>query len=88
MANHVEGRATLNFQKKEVLSRILNVWLSNPHLRLGQLLVNALSDPAIKTDIFQIEDYDLMALVEEFGKKVNPVIYPQITIQVMNKKNE
>lgn len=85
MSKHVEGRATLDLQKREVISKILNVWISNPHLRLGQLLVNAMSDPSVKTDIFQIEDYDLMALVEAFDQKVNPVIYPQITIQIVKK---
>ncbi len=83
MSKHVEGRATLDLQKKEVISKILNVWLSNPNLRLGQLLVNAMSDPSIKTDIFFIEDYDLLKLVEEFNDKQNPVIYPQITVQIV-----
>ena len=80
---HVEGRATLDHQKKEVIQKILHVWLTTPQLRLGQLLVNAMQDHDNgHFNLFNIEDYDLMDLVLEFHNKRNPPIDPQITVQI------
>lgn len=41
---------------KPILHHLEKVWINQPDLRLGQLLVN-LADPI---DIFYIEDYDLL----------------------------
>ena len=60
-------RAVTEDQKKEVINKILLIWLANPELRLSQLILNIFDDE----DFFYVEDYDLVALAEEIYIK-NP----------------
>jgi hypothetical protein len=48
-----------------VLSVVREVWLRNPQLRLGQLLISA----AKTTDIFSIEDMVLAGQVHKLGSR-------------------
>jgi hypothetical protein len=62
----MRGRAETPEDKREIIERILAVWLSKPQQRLGQLIENARGwNPQV--DLFMIEDQDLADLVE--GKK-------------------
>lgn len=58
-------RALTPEQKKEILDRLLKLWLSgdNHYLRLGQLVNNYLHEG---DRLYHIEDYDL---IEELEKK-------------------
>jgi len=62
----VKGRADTDEKKRVVIDRILTVWKRNPHLRLGQLLVN-LTLPNIDAidRLFYIEDEELVAILEK-----------------------
>lgn len=61
------GRARTYDEKQYVLDRLLMVWDRHPDLRLGQLLVNALSlGGKSEADLFDIEDYGLAEYAEEF----------------------
>jgi hypothetical protein len=55
-------RAKTPEQKRAIVERILAVWLSNPDLRLGQLLANA-----VPRNLFYTEDNLLALKVEAFG---------------------
>jgi hypothetical protein len=62
-------RATTPEQKHEIIERLLNVWLSVPELRLGQLIDNGIPFRADgESDIFYIEDYELIECVEDLYK--------------------
>lgn len=39
----IAGRAETDEQKREVVERLLRIWCKQPHLRLGQLLTNAVA---------------------------------------------
>lgn len=62
-----------NFMKKEEKYRLGNTlmrsWLKHDHLRLGQLIVNAIGEK----DLFYIEDVDLVELIKEYINKHTPV---------------
>lgn len=60
----ISGRANEEYEKSLIVERLLACWKLRPHMRLGQLLVNAANVPG--NDIFHIEDYDLIDLVEKF----------------------
>jgi hypothetical protein len=58
---------------KECLSLIRSVWESYPDLRLGQLIGNTFSEGSDMTDLYYIEDEDLMKRIKEMyfgGEKV------------------
>ena len=55
-------RAVTPHDKREIIERLFVVWEKNPHLRLGQLLMNACDGAAF----YMTEDYPLMKLVENF----------------------
>ncbi len=57
-------RATTKIQKREVIERLLDVWLSVPELRLGQLIDTGVPC-GDKRDLFYIEDYDLLHEIED-----------------------
>jgi hypothetical protein len=57
-------RAYSPAEKKALIARLLDVWLANPHQRLGQLIVNALPHEA-GNDAFYIEDYTLIERLEK-----------------------
>lgn len=46
----------------KVLNRIKEIWKKFPDLRLGQLILNVIQDPAL----YYIEDADLAELLEKF----------------------
>lgn len=65
----LKKRATDSKTKKEIVIRLLSAWKSCPDLRFGQLINNA---TVFKyKDIFYIEDYDLIELVENYVKDLN-----------------
>lgn len=55
----IPGRAESVDQKKKVISRLLNVWIDNPELRLGQLISNAIRNPFYSEDAFFIREIEL-----------------------------
>ena len=94
MTKHIEGRATLNFQKREVIQSILETWMATPHLRLGQLLMNSLSIKQVETEdkfpplvkeLFYIEDYTLLDLIKQFAAENCKAIKPYITVEISKK---
>ena len=56
----VNNRAITDEQKEEVIDRLLTAWKKQPKQRLGQLIYNV----CYPMDIFYIEDYDLITLLE------------------------
>lgn len=63
----VKGRANLPEQKKAIIDRLYNAWISAPDLRLGQLLECA--KPQNLDDLFYIEDNILADKIDEFIQK-------------------
>lgn len=65
-------RALEEWQKRDVMEKILAFWLENPQLRLGQLISNAMKkdDP----DPFYVEDYDLVDKIAAFSERYNQKI--------------
>lgn len=57
-----EGRAVTDANKRDVIEKILTAWKRAPELRLGQLMVNAMSN----MDIFMLEDGALAERIEAF----------------------
>lgn len=51
-------RANTPEQKREVIERLLTLWLEQPELRLGQLIMNTTHN------IYYIEDFDLLDNLE------------------------
>jgi hypothetical protein len=51
-----ETRAMEPWQKKDVMEKLLKLWMENPELRLGQLINNYIS----YRELYHIEDYDLI----------------------------
>jgi len=67
----MKNRATEDWQKRDVMEKILKVWVENPSLRLGQLILNAIGH----TDyIFITEDYELVEKVFAFSERYNKKI--------------
>ncbi len=65
------GRATTPEAKREVVERLLAIWLSRPEQRLGQLIENARG--WYSRDLFYIEDSDLLRTLYEYhAALVNP----------------
>lgn len=67
----LEKRATEDWQKRDVMEKILKVWIENPSLRLSQLLINSID---VDTNLYIVEDYDLVDKVYAFDKKYNKKI--------------
>ena len=61
----IKGRAETDEQKREVMKKILAAWIKTPTLRLGQLI-----DNATKSDIFYIEDNDLVDAIMTWIEKL------------------
>jgi hypothetical protein len=68
MAKSNKDRAYTPEQKKEIMNRMLAVWLSVPELRLGQLISLAMFYTPI--DNFYVEDYLLVNLLENYLKSL------------------
>lgn len=49
-----------------ILDRLKTLWKKYPDLRLGQLILNVLQDPAL----YYIEDEELVELLEEFYNNI------------------
>lgn len=60
------GRARTEKQKRLIMTRLFYAWLDNPHLRLGQLIANALP---CERQLFHIEDEELAEIIEKFPKE-------------------
>lgn len=58
-------RAKTDEAKTEVMLQLLELWKSEPDMRLGQLLVNAARPTIGHCDIFYVEDRALVELVQE-----------------------
>ena len=58
----MEGRAKTPEQKRAILERLYSVWLTHPHLRLGQLLHNVVDGTG--QALFYIEDQPLIEACE------------------------
>lgn len=64
-----KGRATTPDQKRAVLDRVYKVWLKNPELRLGQLMITALNPIGSCPAIFYTEDETVADKIEAFEAK-------------------
>lgn len=60
-------RAITLEQKRAIIERLLQVWLKNPELRLGQLIWNK----TCNSDFFYDEDEDFMKLLENETRNTN-----------------
>lgn len=58
MMHVIEHRARTNAQKKDVIKRLLALWLKNPNLRLSQLLGN------LAGDNYSTEDFEYINRLE------------------------
>ena len=67
----MKNRATEEWQKRDVMEKILAVWLENPSLRLSQLIVNSLNKDS---NLFIVEDYELVDSVYAFSERYNKKI--------------
>jgi len=70
----VPGRAVTVAQKQAVINRIYEAWISpkGEHLRLGQLIGNALScspDNSDAPDVFCVEDNHIAEAIENYRSK-------------------
>ena len=66
----INMRATTDKQKEEIIRRLLECWKENPHQRLGQLIINGLTNPTISIEmVFAAEDETLVKNIELFTKK-------------------
>jgi hypothetical protein len=61
----MKDRAEEEWQKRDVMEKLLDVWLKHPNLRLGQLIINSL--PVNGVDAFNVEDYRLVELAYKFS---------------------
>ncbi len=59
----IPTRAYTPEQKKQILQRLYSVWLSYPHMRLGQLIHNAVDGSG--QALFYIEDEPLIKACED-----------------------
>ncbi len=59
--------------KKDITNKILAAWEKVPHLRLGQLIENAVDEEyknsKLKVDLFYIQDDKLLELIEIYIRK-------------------
>lgn len=60
------GRAYANADKRLIVERLFLAWTNNPHLRLGQLIANALP---CERQLFHVEDEELAEIIEAFPKE-------------------
>ena len=67
----MKNRATEEWQKRDVMEKILAVWIENPSLRLSQLLINSID---VDTNLYVVEDYDLVDKVFTFSERYNKKI--------------
>jgi hypothetical protein len=67
----MKRRATEDWQKRDVMEKLLKVWIENPSLRLSQLIVNSID---VDTNLFIVEDYDLVDKVFAFSERYNKKI--------------
>lgn len=75
----IKNRAMTAKQKQEVIGKIFEHWMEYPELRLGQLIDNALfwnnandNPNGMDINLFSIEDYDFIKLLENFKSKYPP----------------
>lgn len=59
----IPDRACTPEEKKEIINRLYVAWLSAPHLRLGQLIMGAVTRPDY---LAHIEDRTLIARIEQY----------------------
>jgi hypothetical protein len=65
----IDGRAFTDEKKREVIEQLLAAWKNHPHMRFGQLLVNALrgaGEADTERRIFYIEDQALASFLERW----------------------
>jgi hypothetical protein len=62
----MEQRAKTPEQKREIIDRLYDAWVSKPELRLGQLIVNQMACPRddLTRQLFYLEDKDLIEVIE------------------------
>ena len=63
----VDGRAVTPDEKRVIVERILRAWQAQPHLRLGQLLTNAVQARGGEGTLFYVEDDVLATIAELFA---------------------
>ena len=64
----MKDRAVLPYQKRDLIERVLSVWIAMPDMRLGQLIVNAATERC-KSPLFWAEDAALCNALEQYAEK-------------------
>lgn len=60
----MKRRATTKRQRQEIMRRLLAAWNTEPYLRFGQFLHICDASFCRRFDLFNVEDYDLVELLE------------------------
>jgi len=68
----IKNRAEEEWQKRDVMEKLLAIWIQHPKLRLGQLIGNSL--PINNIDVYFVEDYSLVEMVYKFHERCVEVI--------------
>jgi hypothetical protein len=63
----MDGRAQAEYEKSLVIKRLFAVWRSNPNLRLGQLIENAVTPVAQ----YYIEDFPFIEAIERYYARIS-----------------
>lgn len=74
MRDFAKQRSVAKSSKAVVIWRILSVWNRHPHLRFGQLIVNAVrgigpSSSSTANTLFYMEDDKLVETIESYSKE-------------------
>ena len=72
----IKNRANTIKQKQEVIKRLLDLWITYPELRLGQLIENVCGNNGYDGyndihNLYFVEDYDLIETLEKFYKNIH-----------------
>lgn len=65
---NLNDRAITTEQKQLIIEQLYKIWLTIPELRLGQLIFNATHNNQYHADLFYIEDFELIKIIEKFAK--------------------
>jgi len=60
----LKQRANTEAEKRQVVEKLYGIWIHNPELRLGQLILNVYYGK----DPYYEEDWDLITKMDEFYK--------------------
>lgn len=56
---------------KPTIEKLEKLWLANPDIRFGQLIINIISPEEPNSKLFYVEDDDFLRKLEEIVKETN-----------------